>query len=348
MNAHEIYMRRCLELAERGLGYVAPNPMVGCVIVHHEKIIAEGYHQKYGEAHAEVNALKHISDESILPECTLYVSLEPCSHYGKTPPCSDLIIAKKIKKVVIGCTDSNPLVAGKGIEKLSAAGIEVITGVLEKEGRELNKRFFTFFEKKRPYIILKWAQAKDGFISRNAPFTREENWITGVESQRLVHEWRAQEQAILVGTNTALADNPQLTVRLAEGKNPLRVLIDKNLRTPATNTIFSPAAETLVFNAISDKKGNNVTFKKIAFSQDIIPQILDELYHRKIISIIIEGGTHTLQSFISQGLWDEARVFEGNKIFSEGIKAPVFPASAKPVSTKLIGEDVLFIYRISN
>ena len=336
-------MQHCLQLAQKGSGNVAPNPMVGCVIVHIEKgIIGEGYHQTYGQAHAEVNAISSVKDKNLLPQSTLYVNLEPCSHYGKTPPCSNLIIEHKIKRVVIGCLDANPLVAGKGIQKLRNAGIEVITDVLKDECRNLNKRFFTFHEKKRPYIILKWAQTKDGFISKLPPFTKEQNWITNNESTKLVHTWRAQEQAILVGTNTALLDNPSLTVRLVKGKNPLRILIDKDLKVHATNNIFSKDAETIVFTERKQANINNISYRQIDFTKDIIPQILNTLHEKKIISLIVEGGTHTLQCFIDKQLWDEARVFTGNKSFQSGIKAPII--TTEKVSSQMIGEDELIYF----
>jgi len=335
-------MQRCLELAEKGLGSVAPNPMVGCVIVHNNVIIGGGYHQKYGEAHAEVNAIASVVNKSLLAESTVYVNLEPCSHHGKTPPCCDLLIAHKVKRVVVACLDTNPLVAGKGIAKLRNAGIEVFTGVLEKEARELNKRFFTYHEKKRPYIILKWAQTKDGFISKLPPFIREENWITNNESKKLVHTWRAQEQAILVGTTTALLDSPALTVRLTEGKSPIRILIDKELKVPFINPIFSDVAETIVITEKKEVSVNNVTYHQIDFTKDIVSQILNYLYDKKIISIIVEGGAHTLQSFIDKGLWDEARIFTGNKYFQSGIKAPVINKNES--NSQMIGDDELSIF----
>ncbi len=358
-------MQRCLTLAAKGLGSVAPNPMVGCVIVHNGVIIGEGYHQKYGEAHAEVNAIASVSDKSLLADSTAYVSLEPCSHYGKTPPCSDLLIAHNVKRVMVGCLDTNPLVAGKGIDKLRNAGIEVITGLLENEARELNKRFFTYHEKKRPYIILKWAQTKDGFISKLHPFTKEENWITNDESKKLVHTWRAQEQAIMVGTTTALLDNPALTVRLVKGKNPTRILIDKDLKVPASNAIFSNKAQTIVFTEnippiyfdklnmtarsqsqpiedFAEQAKNNISYHQLNFTEDITIQILDYLYDKKITSLIIEGGAHTLQSFIDKGLWDEARVFTGNNYFKNGIKAPIITSATS--SVQMIGNDELRIF----
>ena len=344
MNDFNPYMQRCFQLAEKGLGYVAPNPMVGCVIVHEGAIIGEGYHQKYGEVHAEVNAIASVKDKNLLAESTLYVNLEPCSHYGKTPPCSDLLIAHKLKRVVVSCLDSNPLVAGTGIAKLRKAGIEVFTGVLEAEGRNLNRRFFTYHEKKRPYIILKWAQTKDGFISKLAPFSKEENWITSDASKKLVHTWRAQEQAIMVGTQTALLDNPALTVRLIQGKNPLHILIDRELKVPVTHAIFSGETETMVFTEKNQAAKANISYYQIDFSKDITPQILETLYHKKIISLLIEGGAYTLQSFIDNELWDEARVFTGTKYFQSGIKAPVIRAT-KTASQKVEEDELTFFTR---
>lgn len=326
---HSTYMQKALQLASKGLGNVAPNPMVGCVIVKKDKIIAEGHHQKFGEAHAEVNAINSLPSDFDFSDCTLYVNLEPCSHRGKTPPCSDLIVSKKIKKVVICNTDTNPLVGGKGIEKLKKAGIEVETGILEKEGRELNKRFFTFHEKKRPYIILKWAQTNDGFISLNTtPVNKIDNWITCEENKKLVHEWRAQEQAIMVGTNTVITDNPELTVRLTEGKNPIRIVIDRDLKLNLNSKVFNSAADTFVFTEKDEPVSGDTTFFKIDFSKNILSQILNKLTDSNISSLIVEGGTTLLQSFISENLWDEARVFiNPNKNFSNGIKAPAFDLS---------------------
>jgi diaminohydroxyphosphoribosylaminopyrimidine deaminase/5-amino-6-(5-phosphoribosylamino)uracil reductase len=321
---HSTYMQHVLRLAETGWPLVAPNPMVGCVIVKDNKVIAEGYHQKFGEAHAEVNAINSLGPGFDFSNCTLYVNLEPCSHQGKTPPCSDLIISKKFKKVVICNVDTNPLVGGKGIEKLKKAGIEVETGILEKEGRELNKRFFTFHEKKRPYIILKWAQTNDGFISQQpVPENKSENWITGDDNRKLVHEWRAQEQAIMVGTNTVICDDPELTVRMAEGKNPVRVTIDKDLKLKPDSKIFNDASETLVFTRLDKASFGNTYFIKIDFSKTILPQILTKLFDSTISSLIVEGGATLLQSFINENLWDEARVFKNpHKNFGSGVKAP--------------------------
>jgi diaminohydroxyphosphoribosylaminopyrimidine deaminase/5-amino-6-(5-phosphoribosylamino)uracil reductase len=329
MKPNEHYMKRCFELALKGLGQVAPNPLVGCVIVKDGETIAEGYHKEYGKAHAEVNAINVLGPGFDFSDCTLFVNLEPCSHQGKTPPCSDLLVTKKFKKVVISNIDTNPLVGGKGIERLKKAGIEVESGVLEAEGRELNKRFFTFHEKKRPYIILKWAQTNDGFISKNPiPQNKSENWISGEESKKLVHKWRAQEQAIMVGTNTVLNDNPELTVRLAEGKNPIRVVVDKDLKLKSDSAIFNAAAETLVFTGLEKTSTDKLKFFKIDFTEKVLEQILSKLTTLNISSIIIEGGTALLQSFINENLWDEARVFiNPDKNFGSGIKAPAFDLS---------------------
>lgn len=337
-------MQRCLDLAKQGLGNVAPNPMVGCVIVHKGEIIGEGYHEKYGEAHAEVNAINSVKDQSLLSSSTLYVNLEPCAHYGKTPPCADLIVSKKIKYVVIGSIDKNVLVSGKGIEKIIKAGVDVKTGVLEDECKELNKRFFTFHEKKRPYIILKWAQTDDGFIDHNRNL--QQNFplnISSIESKKLSHKWRSEEQAIIVGTNTALKDNPKLTVRNVKGKNPLRILIDKDLKIPKDFYLLDNSTETIVFTGISKEKKSKTLYIKIDLNSDIIPQILNELYKKEIQSVIVEGGEKLLNSFIKSGLWDEARVFTSPEKISAGISAPLL--NIKPVSVERIGNDELKFYR---
>jgi diaminohydroxyphosphoribosylaminopyrimidine deaminase / 5-amino-6-(5-phosphoribosylamino)uracil reductase len=324
---HEHFMRCALQLAQKGLGAVAPNPMVGCIITHLDKIVAEGYHQRYGEAHAEVNAINQLPPNLSPSECTLYVTLEPCSHFGKTPPCADLIIKIGFKKVVVGCLDVHPLVSGNGIQKLKAAGIEVITGVLEHECRLVNKRFFTFHEKQRPYIILKWAQTADGFISRlPIPGNKADNWISSEEARTLVHSWRGQEQSILVGKNTVIADNPLLTTRLSGGKNPTRVIIDKKLELGKTYAVFNSDAPTLVINAIKEGEEAHIEFRKVEFNSDLLPQLLNVLFQKNIQSIIIEGGSTTLQHFIEQQLWDEARIFVNHDLlFGVGVKAPNFP-----------------------
>ncbi|MGZ3894910.1 MAG: bifunctional diaminohydroxyphosphoribosylaminopyrimidine deaminase/5-amino-6-(5-phosphoribosylamino)uracil reductase RibD [Bacteroidia bacterium] len=343
MGVDENYMKSCLLLGVKGLGKVAPNPMVGCVIVHDGKVIGEGYHMQYGGSHAEVNAINAVADKSLLKESALYVNLEPCSHHGKTPPCSDLLIRHKVKKVVIGNLDTNPLVAGKGIERLRTAGIDVVTDVLKDECRELNKRFFTFQEKKRPYVILKWAQTKDGFISKKQPVNKEENWITGEESKKLVHLWRTQEQAIMVGTNTVLYDNPLLTARLVQGKNPLRVVIDRHQRIAGDFHIFSPEAPTIIFTEKETAQHDKAEYVKIDFSESVLPQVMNELYKRNMLSVIVEGGAQLSQSFINENLWDEARIFTGNKTFGEGSKAPQI--SGKKISEMQLGEDRLVVFR---
>ena len=345
MTTNEKYMNRCLELARLGAGNVAPNPMVGCVIVYQGKIIGEGYHQKYGEPHAEVNAINSVTNPGLLKECSLFVTLEPCAHFGLTPPCSNLIIEKQIQKVVIGTIDPFTKVAGKGIEKLQKAEIEVEVGVLNDECRELNKRFFTFHEKKRPYIILKWAQTLDGFIDidRTEEEYGEPTWITGGKALLRVHKLRSVEDAIIVGTNTAEKDNPSLTVRHFPGRNPVRVVLDNNLRLPKNLNLFDKTVKTLVFNSIQNKNEKNISFIKIDFSKNIIPQVLEELYNLKIQSLIVEGGKQLLKSFIESNLWDEAHVFTGNKYFYKGIHAPKI--SLKKSSTESIESDELTILR---
>lgn len=324
MSISEMYIKQCIQLALKGMGYVSPNPMVGCIIVKEDAIISEAYHQVHGQAHAEVNAINNLPLDYDFSNCTLYVNLEPCSHHGKTPPCSDLIVSKRFKKVVIGNLDINPLVSGKGIEKLKAAGIEVEYGVLEKECKGLNKRFFTFHEKKRPFIILKWAQTKDGYISKYPlPKSKEENWITGEESKKLVHLWRSEEQAVMIGTNTALADNPELTVRLLAGKNPVRIVIDKDLKIGQTFHVFNSESKTIVFTEKNKENSGTVFYYKIDFSKNVLEQILKQLYQLNILSVIVEGGTYLLNTFLESGFWDEARIFVNTeKQFHEGLKAP--------------------------
>lgn len=345
MDTHKRYMARCIELAQLGAGHVSPNPMVGCVIVHEGTIIGEGYHQKYGGAHAEVNAIQSVKNEDLLTKSTLYVTLEPCAHYGLTPPCSDLIVEKRIRRVVVGTVDPFAKVAGKGITKMMNAGIDVTVGILENECAGLNKRFFTFHEKRRPYVILKWAQTQDGFIDihRTPENFGTPTWITGNESLLKVHRMRAEEDAIMVGTNTALKDNPSLTVRHCEGKNPVRVVLDRNLSLPKSLHIFDKSAKTLVFNSRVSIEKENVSYVKIDFEQDVVSQVLDELYRNNLLSLIVEGGQRLLQTFIDSGLWDEAWVFEGSKKFGNGISAPKLQGEI--FSTETIGEDKLTVYK---
>ena len=340
-------MLRCIEIAQSGLGNTAPNPMVGAVIIHHEKIIGEGFTSPYGGAHAEVNAIQSVVDTSLLKEATLYVTLEPCSHFGKTPPCADLIIKHQIPKVVIGLLDPHERVAGKGIERLKNSGCEVIFGVLEEECREHHKRFLTFHEKKRPYIILKWAETLDGFIAPSKT-DRKENpepyWITNPYSRQMVHQWRSEERGILVGTNTVLEDNPKLDVRHWEGKNPFRIVLDNGLKIPEDYNVLDESIPTLVFTEVEDLSRylGGVSYEFLDFSADVAKQICEILPGYNITSVLIEGGSRTLQTFIDEGLWDEARVFTGNTSFKKGIKAPVF--SGKLIDSKKIGLDILKYY----
>jgi diaminohydroxyphosphoribosylaminopyrimidine deaminase/5-amino-6-(5-phosphoribosylamino)uracil reductase len=338
-------MLRCIQLAKNGLGTTYPNPLVGSVIVYNDKIIGEGWHYKAGLPHAEVNAIKSVENQELLKKATIYVSLEPCSHFGKTPPCADLIIASGIKKVIIGSLDPNPKVAGRGIKKLMEAGCEVIVGVLDKECDQLNKRFFTFHKKKRPYILLKWAETLDGFISPKTETRKELKpvWITNEFSRQLVHKMRAEEQAILVGTKTVIQDNPSLTVRDWAGENPVRIVIDKALKIPKDLSVFDESSKTIVFNEKENKTSEKLDFEKIRFSEEIPQQICEVLFRRNIQSVIIEGGAKTLQSFIDTNLWDEAFVFSGMKTFGEGVKAPIFKGEI--ISEEKIKDDTLRIFK---
>jgi len=328
---HKSYIKRCLQIAKNGLGSTRPNPMVGALIVSNDNIIGEGFTSAYGGNHAEVNAINSVKDKSVLADSTLYVTLEPCSHFGKTPPCSDLIIKHKIPKVVIGCVDENPEVAGKGIAKLRASGCEVIVGVLEAECKWHHKRFFTFHNKKRPYIILKWAETKDGFIAPETKTKQEPVWITNPYSRQLVHKWRAEEQSILVGTKTVLEDNPSLTVRDWTGQNPVRLVLDKTSILKASLNCFNSEAKTI-----------RITAETIDFSKSIAAQICTLLHENNINSVIIEGGAQTISTFIEEELWDEARVFIGNVNFSTGVKAPEL--TGKLISEFQIKTDSLRIY----
>ncbi len=337
-------MRLCLEHARKGLGGTAPNPMVGCVIVCGSEIIGEGHHEKFGGPHAEVNAINSVMDKSLLKQSVLYVNLEPCAHTGKTPPCSSLIIEHGIKEVVIANTDPNPLVNGKGIKLLEAAGCNVTTGVLEKEGRELNRRFFCWHENKRPFVILKWAQSTDGFI--DSPRYGEKHkplQISNLSSKKLLHRWRSEEQAILVGTNTALMDNPKLTVREWQGNNPLRIVPDKWLRIPSHFHILDKSTPTLVFTSLDKQDEPNLEYIKIDFEGNVANSMLEELYRRNVQSLIVEGGEILLNRFITQQVWDEARVFVSPQKLGKGIKAPLFPYKA--ISEENIDGDSLFIYK---
>ena len=344
MSAHESFMHRCLQLAKSGAGYVAPNPMVGAVLVYENKIIGEGYHEMYGQAHAEVNCLNSVSqaDKTLIEKSTLYVSLEPCAHHGKTPPCADLIIKNNISTVVIACRDVYREVDGKGIQKLQHAGVNIITGVLEKEALQLNRRFFTFHTKQRPYIILKWAQSIDFKIAaKDFLAVNISNDITN----RLVHKWRSEEAAILVGTNTALHDNPKLTNRLWHGNNPVRIVIDRNLKLPPTLHLFDGSVKTIVFNHVKSEEQNNVLYYQLPVHENVIEGLLNALYTLNIQSVLVEGGATLLQSFIDQNYWDEARVITNKQLtIGDGITAPQL-TNNRSTNTHTIGADMLFTYR---
>ena len=316
----EFYIKRCIELAKKATGKTYPNPLVGSVIVHNGKIIGEGFHQKAGENHAEINAINSVENPELLPESTIYVSLEPCAHFGKTPPCSLKIKEIGFKKVVIGAMDSHDKVNGKGKKILMDAGIETISGILEDECRELNKRFFTYHEKKRPYIILKWAESNDGFIDKDFKPTKISNEL----ASQFVHQIRSEEHAILVGTQTALNDNPSLTTRLIEGRNPVRILIDFELKVPRDFKIYNHEAPTLVFNQEKDSEEENIKFIKIS-KENFLEELMQKLYENQIQSVLIEGGSKTLQTFIDANLWDETIIIKNENLTLEnGTKAPEF------------------------
>lgn len=338
-------MQRCLELARQAEGLTQPNPMVGSVIVHNGQIIGEGFHQKAGLPHAEVNAINAVQNQALLKESTLYVNLEPCAHYGKTPPCSLLIIQKKIPRVVIGCTDSFSAVSGKGIQMLKDAGINVEVGTLGKESRDLNRRFFTFHEQQRPYVILKWAQTRDGLIDydRKAEPDNRPNWITSESARRLVHLWRSREQSIMVGSVTALKDNPSLTVRDWSGPHPLRIVLDRKNTLPRHLALFDGTVPTLLFTSHKDKSLQKV--EQIIIPSNAMPvhSILNTLFEKGIQSLIVEGGTKLLNAFIESKLWDEARVFTGNKWFGSGIQTPCL--NKVPVQRQSLTDSELLIYR---
>lgn len=336
-------MHRCIQLARLGAGHVAPNPMVGAVLVYQDEIIGEGYHRGYGGPHAEVNALESVAPEkkALVNKSTLYVSLEPCVHFGKTPPCTDLIISYNIPRVVVGATDADEKVAGKGIQSLRDAGVQVQTGILEEECRELNQQFFTFHTKKRPYIILKWAQSADGHMGTGTP---ERTIISNAYTQMLVHRWRSEVDAMLVGYQTALLDNPQLTNRFWGGRQPLRIALDKKAMLPETLHIFEDKAPTLIINEIKSGKNQQVEYVKINFDT-LLEDMLQELHHRNIQSILVEGGAKTLNRFIASHLWDECRVITNTEMrLPAGVTAPEMP-TAHLTSRQIIGSDVVAIYK---
>ena len=338
MTFDEQMMHRCLQLAALGKGNVSPNPMVGAVIVHEGKIIGEGYHQQFGGPHAEVNAVKSVENPDLLSESTIYVSLEPCAHFGKTPPCADLLVEKNFKRVVVGTLDAHAKVYKKGIKRLEDHRIDVTVGVCEKECLELNRAFFTFHEKKRPYVLLKWAQTKNGLIDNSEGKQGQVTWISVPETQVKVHQWRSEIQAIMVGKNTILSDNPSLTTRAVKGKNPIRVVLDSRNEIPSTASVFNSESETIVFNLEKNFTENHADYVKLP---ELSPKIiLDSLYERQIQSVLIEGGKKVLQSFIDARLWDEARIITGNSSFESGTKAP-------EISGQKVSEEVFFGDHIS-
>jgi diaminohydroxyphosphoribosylaminopyrimidine deaminase / 5-amino-6-(5-phosphoribosylamino)uracil reductase len=341
---HAVFMQRCLQLADLGAGYTAPNPLVGAILVHDGRIIGEGYHGIYGGPHAEVNCIQSVksADRVLIPSSTLYVSLEPCCHYGKTPPCTELILGEKIKKTVIGCRDPFPLVDGKGIEKLRAQGVAVEFPVLEDQAKEKNHRFFTFHLNKRPYIILKWAE------SANHKIAAEQGKRTGISnawSNRLVHKWRTEEAGILIGTNTAMLDNPQLTARLWAGKNPVRIVVDHQLRLPVSLNIFDGTAPTIILNGKKDSLSGDLIFKKITLDRPDPASILSALHSLQIMSLLVEGGAKLLQSFINAGSWDEIRIITNQElVLPGGIPSPQL-GNAQFVKSETYGPDQVSYFR---
>jgi diaminohydroxyphosphoribosylaminopyrimidine deaminase/5-amino-6-(5-phosphoribosylamino)uracil reductase len=341
MTSDELYMHRCLELAERGAGFVAPNPMVGAILIYEDRIIGEGYHMQYGKAHAEVNCINSVTEEDhhLIALSTIYVSLEPCAHYGKTPPCADLIIAKKIQRVIVGCRDPFKQVDGKGIEKLVAAGIDVKVGVLEKECKELNKRFFTFHTHHRPYIVLKWAQTANKKIADNSD---KRLLITNALTNKLVHKWRSEEAAILVGTNTALLDDPELSNRLWNGKSPVRLVVDMHLRLSSSLKVFNKQQPTIVFNLLQHEINESaLSYYQVAEDVSIVHQMLNACYQSNIQSILVEGGAKLLQSFIDEGLWDEAKIITNESLnVEQGLAAPELTHHHKAASENILNDRI--------
>jgi diaminohydroxyphosphoribosylaminopyrimidine deaminase/5-amino-6-(5-phosphoribosylamino)uracil reductase len=320
---HEIFMKRALELAQFGLGDVSPNPLVGCVVVHQNNIIGEGYHQKYGQSHAEVNAIHSVENKNLLSNSEVYVTLEPCNHYGKTPPCTELLIKSGVRKVIVCNLDPNPLVAGKGVERLKSVGIEVELGVLAQEGNFVNRRFFTFHQKHRPFIILKWAQTNDSFIAKP---NYNSKWISNEYARKLVHKWRSEEDAVLVGFQTAFYDNPQLNTRDWKGKNPIRIYVDRDGNLPQTHFLKDASIKTIEIKNLDEL----ATFSK---------------KYPDIHSIIIEGGTKTLQYFINNNMWDEARIFTSKTSFEKGIKAPILNRNVD-FKMDVLGDELQILYNL--
>lgn len=334
-------MQRCFDLAELGAGNVAPNPLVGAVIVYDSKIIGEGFHAYYGGPHAEVNAVNSVGnkEKKLLPFSTLYVNLEPCSHHGKTPPCTELILKTGIKKVIIANRDIHPLVNGKGMKRLRKAGCSVQAGVLKEQGEWLNRRFFTYHRKKRPYIILKWAQSADGFFTKDS---RKQHWLTGEQSRMLVHRWRSEEAAIMAGTNTVRIDNPRLTNRLwMSGRQPVRIIIDRNLTLPRNLNVFDTSAPTVVFTARKSAGKKNIRYVQLTFGNDFLQAVMRTLFEMQVQSVMVEGGAKLLAECIRQNLWDEARIFTAEKFWGAGTPAPAL--EGKIISHKTVGNDLLRI-----
>lgn len=339
MRPDAIYMHRALELAVNGLGSVSPNPLVGCVVVCDNKMIGEGWHMQYGGPHAEVNAINSVLDKPALRDSVVYVTLEPCSHYGKTPPCADLLIQCKVKRAIICNADVNPLVSGQGVAKLRNAGIDVEENFLSEVGEEMNRRFFTFFRKGRPYIILKWAQTADGFIARE---NFESKWISNELSRKLVHKWRGEEDAVMVGGNTAHYDNPRLNVRSWEGKDPVRIVIDRKLRLSKNMNLLDGSQKTIVYNMLENHMMDNLEYVKLP-EENFLQGLFSDLYHKRIQSVMVEGGAALMNELIGLNLWDEARVFRSDIVFGKGIAAPKLPIVE--VSVEDILGDSLFFYR---
>lgn len=341
MSKDEQYMKRALDIARFGLGNVSPNPMVGCVIVYEDNIIGEGWHKKFGGPHAEVYAVNNVEDKSLLHGSSIYINLEPCSYHGKTPACTDMLTKHKVKRVVISNRDPNPRVSGSGIQQLLKHKIKIKEGILWAEGRELNRRFFTNQEKERPYVILKWAQTADGFIAKE---NRDSKWISSDASRKIVHKWRAEEDAILVGRGTVQFDNPTLNVRDWEGNNPVRIVIDTGLKLDNSYLIFDQRIKTIVYNYVKDQIQGNLIFRRIN-KDNFLEGMLNDLNEKGLGSIIVEGGAATLNNFIKAGLWDEARVFVSPAKFKKGIEAPKIIKD--PESQEMIAEDKLYIYRFN-
>jgi diaminohydroxyphosphoribosylaminopyrimidine deaminase / 5-amino-6-(5-phosphoribosylamino)uracil reductase len=349
MTKDEQYMLRCLQLAQQGAGYTAPNPMVGAVLVYDDAIIGEGFHERYGEAHAEVNCIQQAIDNSYadkISKSTLYVSLEPCAHFGKTPPCADLITKHKIPKVIIGCRDPFDEVNGKGIEKLKAAGIEVVIDILKEKCIELNQRFFTFHQKKRPYIVLKWAQTKNHRINSG---TEDRLHISNEFTSRLVHQWRSEEASILVGTNTVLMDDPLLTNRYSHGKQPVRLVLDKELKVQSSAKVMNEYAPTIIFNCQQHKVDGQPKYYQITNNVSAVHQIINALYQLKIQSVLVEGGAQLLQSFIDEELWDEARVITNEELMVENsLSAPMLNNYSKYGEQQIMNDTIQFFRPIIN